>query len=427
MSKLEIGFAKTDITPRDVRHTLYHHIGDPMGEETPIRDELFARATAFKVGDEAAVWVTADLLCVSSAVRDRVVGKLAKQGVAPERVALCATHTHTAPSVVPFHGRPATPEAYLDRLVDSLVSVSTRALQNATPATIGYGRTRVGLNVNRREIGRMSVVNDINTATGLVDDEVVVAKVESETGAGVLFNYAAHPLTMSERVPQVSADFPGRAARGLEADSSTVFAQFLQGCAGNLNMRVHGDEEQAEQVGKTLSEAVRTAAVATSEVSSIRTAAEAVQLPWARIPTVEEARAILERERSGKELSSYSGRRCLDWAEDLWETVSAGDVTPYKEVTLQAMRLGDAVFVSLPGEVFVEIGLAIKERVQAEHVFVVAYANNCEVGYVPTAAAFGEGGYEVDAAPYYYGVFQLSPDCERIYVEAACRLAERVS
>ena len=155
-------------------------------------------------------------------------------------------------------------------------------------------------------------------------------------------------------------------------------------------------------------------------------AAETVRLPWMQVPTVAEAEAILERERSGQDQSSYGGRRCLDWAEDLWETVSAGDVKPYKEVTLQAMRLGDAVFVSLPGEVFVEIGLAIKERVQAENVFVVAYSNNCEVGYVPTAAAFDEGGYEVDAAPYYYGVFQLSPDCERICVEAACRLAARV-
>ena len=427
MSKLEVGFAKTDITPQDVRHTLYHHIGDPMGEETPIRDELFARASAFRVGDEAAVWVTADLLCVSTAVRSRVTEQLAEHGLAPERVALCATHTHTAPSVVPFHGRPATPEAYLDRLVDSLVNVATEALQNARPATIGLGKTRVGLNVNRREIGRMSVINDIETAAGLVDDEVLVAKVESEAGVGLLFNYAAHPLTMSERVPQVSADFPGRAVRALEADSSIMFAQFLQGCAGNLNMRIHGDEEQAEQVGGALAEAAMGLVVAESQVNSVRMAAETVQLPWEQVPTIEEARAILERERAGLDQSSYGGQRCLDWAEDLWETVSTGDVTPYKEVTLQAMRLGDAVLVSLPGEVFVEIGLAIKACVQAENVFVVAYANNCEVGYVPTAAAFGEGGYEVDAAPYYYGVFRLSPDCERIYVEAACRLADRVS
>ena len=73
------------------------------------------------------------------------------------------------------------------------------------------------------------------------------------------------------------------------------------------------------------------------------------------------------------------------------------------------MRIGDAVLVALPGEVFLEIGLAIKQQAGPEHVFVVAYSNNCEIGYIPTAAAFPEGGYEVDAAPYYYGLFQLSP------------------
>jgi hypothetical protein len=91
------------------------------------------------------------------------------------------------------------------------------------------------------------------------------------------------------------------------------------------------------------------------------------------------------------------------------------------------MRVGDAVFVALPGEVFLEIGLEIKRRAGVEPLFVAAYSNNDEIGYVPTAAAFSEGGYEVDTAPYYYGLFQLSPECEDIIVDAAIRAVKKVS
>ena len=103
------------------------------------------------------------------------------------------------------------------------------------------------------------------------------------------------------------------------------------------------------------------------------------------------------------------------------------EVRPYAEVLVQAMRLGEAVFVALPGEVFLEIGTAIRRAAGVDNLFIVAYSNNDEIGYIPTRAAFFEGGYEVDSAPYYYGLFQLSPDCERIIVEAAIHAVKRVS
>ena len=91
------------------------------------------------------------------------------------------------------------------------------------------------------------------------------------------------------------------------------------------------------------------------------------------------------------------------------------------------MRLGEAVFVALPGEVFLEIGTAIRRAAGVDNLFIVAYSNNDEIGYIPTRVAFFEGGYEVDSAPYYYGLFQLSPDCERIVVDAAVQAARSVS
>jgi len=61
-----------------------------------------------------------------------------------------------------------------------------------------------------------------------------------------------------------------------------------------------------------------------------------------------------------------------------------------------------------------------------EHLFAVAYSNNGEIGYVPSAAAFAEGGMAVDVSPYYYGLFQLAPECGEILVESALRTVQSV-
>jgi neutral ceramidase len=62
-------------------------------------------------------------------------------------------------------------------------------------------------------------------------------------------------------------------------------------------------------------------------------------------------------------------------------------------IELQGFRVGDAAFIAVPGEVFVEIGLTIKRRLP-HLTFVVGIANGY-IGYVPTREAYDTGGYEV--------------------------------
>lgn len=417
---LEIGFAKVDITPAEKRQTIYHRRGQTPDGPTPVRDRLSARAVAFRGGGRTAVWVTADLLCIDSRLRDRVVRRLAAHGIDPEAVVLCATHTHTAPTIADFRGVERTPEEYLAQLESQLARVSLDAVRAAEPATIAFGTSAVDLNVNRRQIGRLAQINDLGAPAGLVDNELLVAAIRTKQSgaAGLLFSYAAHPLTMSQGNPQISADYPGRAAAFLEAPGRAGHAQFLQGCAGNLNIKIHGGEAEAELAGRRLAEAALAAARATRPSASqgVNTVAEKVCLPWT-IPTLAEARAALDRERARPKPLL----RNLEWAEDLCRALERGPAPGHAEVLVQATRVGDAVLLALPGEVFAEIGLAIKRRAGIEYLFIAAYANHGEVGYIPTAAAFAEGGYEVDSAPAYYGIFTLSPDCEKILVEAGLR------
>jgi hypothetical protein len=84
---------------------------------------------------------------------------------------------------------------------------------------------------------------------------------------------------------------------------------------------------------------------------------------------------------------------------------------------LQAFRLSeDVAIVTLPHEVFVELGMAIRKRSPFKTTLVVSLANDVDF-YVPTRKAFAEGSYEVTTSPY-------KPGGGEILVDAAVKLLE---
>lgn len=428
---LHAGFGSAEITPTNHRETLYHRRQGKADAETPIKDPLFARATAFSDGEQMAVWLTLDLLCVDSPLRTRISDALASIGVTVDSLTVCATHTHTAPSVISFHSRYPTHEQTFERIVSGAITAVSRAVESVVPCEVAYGEAPVAINVNRREIGRMREVNDLAAPTGLVDPLAHVLRI-SQVGTGrmgLLINYTAHPLTMAKGVPLISADFPGQAVRKLLDREDIVHAQFLQGCAGNINVKISGDEHEAALAGSLLAEGALAAAgsATPSENAGLVASSHAARLPWKHIPTLAEAEALRDKAQAGEPLPDVGrGDIAVDWAEALCRKLEAGGVPPHIDALVQALRVGDTTLLALPGEVFVEIGQQIREQTGAEQLLIAAYANTDEVGYVPTASAFPEGGYEVDVAPYYYGFFKLTPACEQILVQAGTACAKDV-
>lgn len=53
--------------------------------------------------------------------------------------------------------------------------------------------------------------------------------------------------------------------------------------------------------------------------------------------------------------------------------------------------------MSLPGEIFVEIGLAIKKASPFYYTFIAELANG-SIGYIPNREAYAQGNYEVVSA-----------------------------
>jgi hypothetical protein len=86
---------------------------------------------------------------------------------------------------------------------------------------------------------------------------------------------------------------------------------------------------------------------------------------------------------------------------------------------VQVFRLNrDTAIVTLPGEIFVELGLAIKAASPFKTTLVIELANEA-LGYVPTKKAAAEGSYEIVNSRVQAGAGEM-------LVDAAVRLLKEL-
>jgi hypothetical protein len=272
---------------------------------------------------------------------------------------------------------------------------------------------------------------NIDRPAGAIDPDVGVLFAESivEGNArptkpprgpiATFVNFAMHPDTTSGK--KVSADYPGALARVLAGyrgcDMVTVFAN---GACGNINhvdvtwAGRQGGPEEAQRIGVVLGAAVMQSCKSLRPIADgpIAAKSEMIVLPIPMISPadVEKARALVATAADEQNRFSFLDRvnayKVLD--------VAAREGKPL-EVEVQVIRLGpDVAWVSLPGEVFVELGLAIKKRSPFHYTFIAELANG-SVGYIPDRRSYAEGNYEPVSARCAAGSGEL-------LVEAAVRL-----
>jgi hypothetical protein len=67
-------------------------------------------------------------------------------------------------------------------------------------------------------------------------------------------------------------------------------------------------------------------------------------------------------------------------------------------VEVQAIAVGEELaIVALPGEIFVELGISLKNASPFKQTFIAELANG-SIGYIPNRSAYSEGLYEVFSA-----------------------------
>ena len=438
---LRVGFGRVDVTPPLAIPYLSY-----LPRQTPfegINDPLYARAMLADNGDTRLAIVALDALGLSTDVlgpeRDVVAEARARiqvrTGIEADHILLATSHAHSTPQTTHIARLLDFPEAvpWLEALMDQMAEAVARAQERLRPAVLKASiGSAGGIAWNRRIVGEDGKLYRLPKRPERVrreprDEQVPVLLAQGTDGPaawrGVVCGFACHPVTVQVQ-PLVSADYPGYACDLVERELPAAACLFLQGATGDINpVRHTGDFADVRIYGQTLgAEVLKQAAQLSAPEppamsSTLRAGRRVLHLPTRPLPDREPyARQLASAEErlrsSTDEPTLRRARADFRQAREVLRLLDLGSADVPCEV--QAMRLGEALIVAVPGELFCQFGLDLKAASPAPVTFIAAYANGY-VGYLAGREDYDLGGYETSLGPW----TRLGPGAtERLVAEA---------
>lgn len=429
--QFELGVMAVDITP-PIGYNMY---GYPPVKSTGIKDSLYAKALVFKQGDTKGALLICNLLGIPRDLSRVVREEVSKEtGIPFQNITVSATHTHTAPGITrefqnyiekreSGSSSDSEVEHYFEFLIRGMVKAVTAAYGNRRPVRIksGIGQAE-GVSFNRRYLmtdgkvrfnpGRLN--QKIVSPAGPVDPDVHVILFQVDdhpTYNASLSVFSSHYVRGGT---EFSADYPYFIEKELKSTFGNEFVSvFGLGACGDVNTvdvtgaKVESSDEKVESMGNTLAEIVKGIA----QNSKINIPDFEVLSKVIYLPLQDYSEEELEWSKSGPP-GFYSERPFLEQRRRL--KISEWGVQP----PLEQLRLREAIppsvsgepwrlpveihvfkfdsetaIVTMPGELFVELGIELKRQSPFNNTMLIELAN-ADIAYVPTARAFEEGDYE---------------------------------
>lgn len=389
-SNLRAAVAKVDITP-PADTAVVGHVRPTNG----VRDPIHAGILLLSNEQTQAAVVTLDLIGAPSDMVEMLRDSIQKKtGITQENILISTSHNHSGPGWT--RESPWSQEA-----TQKIGDAAGKAFKEMKPVSIGYGEDRIDFNINRRKVINGRAVVRLNPE-GPCDHRVKVLRFDdgqSLEPMAVLMHAVCHPcvFTWGDKLtppypggyPKISADFPGEAQTFVESVyGPKTKAMFLQGCAGDIRPNLPGvpyrcgDEADIKWTGRNLGCAV-----------------------------VRAADHSIVREELARRKTIYP-LKCVSSVIPL-----PGKEGP-QQCEMQALRVGDFLFLTMPGEPMVEYGFQIEKAIADRAIpIVVGYANG-NLGYICTAESHQYGGYEPNMSP-------LLPEAEQLIHDELGRLADK--
>jgi len=255
---------------------------------------------------------------------------------------------------------------------------------------------------------------------GSIDPEVGIVffhEAESASATAALVNFALHLDTVGGT--EYAADYPFYLEQSLrEKYGEQLVLMFGTGTCGDIN---HIDVTKKERlktdyIGNTLAQTVK------AKAGSLETVAESALAVRSEIVEVPLQHYGPEKVAWARENIKKVGTKELSFLEQVEAyKILALDMRNSETIGLevQVFRLSnDVAVVGLPGEVFVDLGLAIKRASPFATTLVIELCQDAP-GYIPTKKAFAEGSYETVNS-------RIAPGGGEMIVDAAVRLLKEL-
>ena len=360
-SPLRAGVAEVEITPPPGEGQIGHRADRTT---TAIHDPLLARVLVLRTGDTSLALVTTDLHRLHA---PRLIERV-PESTPVQHTILASSHNHSAPAIAPDRGAGDWQREVQDRILDAVKAANA----NLFSASISWGRGALIGCHNIRMPSEDGAIeerwsNPGEEGTAPIDPTVSVIRVDDQnrrSPRAVLVHYSCEPAVLGPDNREISADFPGALARYLKQDlGDDVVPLFAAGGSANVypfRPLLAGPEAYAEiaKMGERLGrEAVRVA----------------------------------------RGLEPTDSVNALQVRSDVLAFRNRWDGSKQIEVGVSTVLINGALaLVAVPGEMFVEFGLALsaKSPIATTLLLGSSYSGGTTWGgYFPTIAAAAEGGF----------------------------------
>jgi neutral ceramidase len=355
---------------------------------TGVLDPLFARALVLEQGKKKLCILTIDAIATEGDLVTQAVKKAQRLGfsVALESVLVCASHTHSGSGAVAksllwqLSAMDRTKRRVRDRLIERLARVLVKAEKSLAPASIGVGAVDLrGATRNRRaKLDKSIKESDI-------DPQLAVIRVDGKDGRAIatVWNFAIHGTMHGAGNSKFSADVMGLVNSSLSTKKHGLIL-FLNGSEGD--MAPAGGAAAAKLIVNAIMELH--GKITTSSTAKVQSISKTLELGRPKVTVNEGTLEQLDGDILGLKNFLKGRKRGL--------SVPLSKRFIESKVRLQAIRIGQSIIVSIPGEPIASLGQLIRGSVKElgfKRVLIAGLANN-HVGYLLTEAEFKRGGYE---------------------------------
>lgn len=426
------GEGTADITP-EAGLTLagFHYTPGKERKATAARMPSAARALYLRFNDEpAAVLLSVDIIGFAQTVCERIQNEVvAALEVPAANVFVTATHTHSAPSLVPLLQWGDVSPAYTDKVCAACLAAAKAARADAVESDCYYGSQNVvGGNFNRT-VKTWKTDAEFNAeATDKdrwLDTLLQVLYFLRADGKPNLawYHFSAHPVCYQDT--ETGPDWPGLVAQKIR-DADGITPSFLQGHIGDVNpgdgVKWIGDAEPtAVAIGLALHHAVNHSEYL--ELDHVRVVRSTVKLPY-------------DLKRFQDDLAFYRDHadQCTN---DIW--VDAGFAKAWSEsaqrwdlsrgaleVPLAALRLGPVALLFHPAELYSYYGLKLRTSSPLPHTLAVGLAGG-EIGYLTDPTAYEKKEYAALVVPKILETPPYAPEAAQVLTSGALELLGKLA
>jgi len=310
---------------------------------TGAHDDLYVKAIAFSDGVDTAVIVGADMLLVPPNVADLVREQVGKETpLTPNDIHFGASHTHEGPGAwAPGIAAKITGGAYDPKIPPFLAEAFSKSIIEAynslEPGKLASGGVDAEQYIRNR------------TRDNAIDTELSYMVLEKDSGKRCyLVSFSAHPTIVGSDTTLITAEFPGALQVAIERDTGATCA-YIGGALGSSSTRAPDgadDYERATAMGevlaKTVLDDVQSRELQWQTSLDVVSVGVSLELPPLQV------RPVSPNWRLSKFAGYIAGIDLKGW--------------------MQATRIGNIIFIGLPGDFSGEISLDWKQDAEKENI-----------------------------------------------------------